>query len=171
MTDENIYMLVRAGSYISHYYIDTVIERHNKIIEYMEETFVPNVEEILLKVINLYHVTIERESCVIGRCDKFLTKYFVNDTFMEDYIYRFIGFRNTISEYYKIMNEHFDEKCKIIIDGKYPSPMIPINKIFHISISFECNYIFMSSQIKGYEFNTCIYVEEKYRDSIRSIIG
>ena len=169
MTDEHIYMIVRAGNYVRQYYIYMVAGERNKIIEYMKETFVPSIEEILLKVINLYRVTIERESCVIGRCDKLFTKYFVNDTFMEDYIYRFIGFRNTISEYCKIMNEHFDEKCKITIDGKYPLFMIPIDEIFHISSGYK--YIIMSLRIKGYEFNTYIYVEEKYRDSIRSIIG
>ena len=38
---------------------------------------------------------------------------------MENYIYRFIGFWNTILEYCKIMSEYLDEMCKPIIDGKY----------------------------------------------------
>ena len=117
-------------------------------------------------MINLHNVTIERESCVIGR-DKYELIYFVNDTFMEDYIYRFIGFRNTILEYCKIMSEYIDEIDKPLIYGKYFLYRPSINSTFRISF---CNdRIIMCSNIKGYEFYVGIHVEKKYRDSVRLI--
>ena len=150
--------------------ISTIVEKHNEILDYIEEIFIPSVNEILLKVINLYNITIERESCVLGMktYSSFHKRYFVNDTFMEDYIYRFIGFRNTILEYCKIMDEYVDELFGPIINGKYFLYQPLINAIFHIN--FNKDTIYMSSSIKGYEFNVNIHVEEKYRDSIRSII-
>ena len=150
-------------------FADQYVENHNEILDYIEEIFVPNVDEILLKVINLYNITIERESCIIGRRGKYKNVYLVNDTFMEDYIYRFIGLRNTILEYCKIMDEYVDELFKPLDDGKYFLYKSSDCSIFRI-IFYGDDEIIMSSSIKGYEFYVNIHVEEKYRDSIRSIL-
>ena len=85
------------------YNIEDVIE----IEKYIEETFIPGVNEIMDQVINLYSVTLVMESCVIRSWD-YGPFFVVNDTFMEDYIYRFIGLRNKIEEYIKIYHEFIE---------------------------------------------------------------
>ena len=154
-----------------HVFPHEYIEKHNEILDYMEEVFVPSVEEILLKVKNLYNFTIEKESCVIRTHygpDEVFGKYFANDTFMEDYIYRFIGLWRIISEICKIVNEYVAEICKPIVGSKHDLYKPLISKIFHIG--FYKNYIIMHSSIEGYRFYVNIRVKKKYRDSIRSII-
>jgi len=148
---------------------DQYIEKHNEILDYMEETFVPNVEKILSEMINLYDVTIKRKSCVIGMDDK-RVQLFVNDTFMKEYIYKFIGFWRTISEYCKIMNEFVDEICKPIVDSKRDLYRTSVDRIFCIGLFSDDGFV-MCSHIEGYMFRVGIYIDEKYRKSIRPIIS
>ena len=73
--------------YVTHdteYNTEDVIE----IEKYIEETFIPSVNEIMDQIINLCNVTLVMGSCVI-RSETFGPFFVVNDTFMEDYIYRF----------------------------------------------------------------------------------
>ena len=159
-----IKLLRYLGRYVSP---DQYIEKHNEILDYMEETFVPNVQKILSEIINLYDVTIKGKSCVIGY-DKREHIYFVNDTFMEDYIYKFIGFKNRISEYCKIMSEYVDEICKPIVNSKHDLYRPSVDGIFNIDL-FGYGFI-MYSYIKGYTFSVNIHIDEKYRGSIMPII-
>ena len=152
MTNTDLYYYVS----LRIFELDDDIEKLKEIEKYIKETFIPSVDEILHQIINLYNITLAMESCVI------YSKYFgfgnrkiltVSDTFMEDYIYRFIEFKNKINEYVEIY-----KNC----DGsKYFNPFI--KWIFNIQYNDEGNYIVMNSYVNGYEFYCIIAVEEKFR--------
>ena len=142
--------------YNKEYNIDDVIE----IEKYIEETFIPGVSEIMDQIINLYNVTLVMGSCVIRSMDGIYGNYFVvNDTFMEDYIYRFIGLRNKIEEYIEIYHE-FIENIRPSMIKHYGSC---IHKIFDIKYREIGNSIYIRSDMKNYEFYCSIHLEEKFK--------
>ena len=142
--------------YNKEYNIDDVIE----IEKYIEETFIPGVSEIMDQIINLYNVTLVMGSCVIRSMDGIYGNYFVvNDTFMEDYIYRFIGLRNKIEEYIEIYHEFIENICPSMMEH-YRSW---VHRIFDIIYNEKENRIWMCSRTKNYDFYCGIHVEEKFR--------
>ena len=136
------------------YNIEDVIE----IEKYVEETFIPGVDEIMYQIFNLYNVTLGMKSCVI-RSDSRGSSFLVNNTFMEDYIYRFIELWNKIKEYIKIYHEFIVNICPSMFNY-YRSW---IGRIFIIRYCEIGNSICMHSRIKSYEFYCNIHVEEKFR--------
>ena len=93
------------------------------------------------------------ESCLINKKKHgWRDIIFVNDTFMEDYIYRFISLRKTLEEYVEIYNR---------FDIKYYEPMI--HNIFNIEYDWELNRIEMRSRIPGYTFDCRIAVRKKHQ--------
>ena len=136
------------------YNIEDVIEIEN----YVEETFIPGINEIMDRIFNLYNITLDMKSCVIHSDSRGLS-FLVNDTFMEDYIYRFIGLRNKIEEYIKIYNEFIENIRPSMVNYYYSW----IYRIFIIGYNEKENRIWMSSCLNGYDFYCDIHVEEKFR--------
>ena len=135
-----------------------IFEYSIEVNNYFEETFIPGVNEIMDQIFNLYNITLFMKSCVI-HSDRRGLFFLVNDTFMEDYIYRFIGLRNKIKEYIKIYNEFIINTCPSMFKH-YKSY---IGKYLNIVYNEEENFICMYSNLNGYEFCCGIHVEEKFR--------
>ena len=93
------------------------------------------------------------ESCVIYKKKHgWLDIFFVNDTFMEDYIHRFISFGKKIEEYCEIYNK---------FDTKYYEPLV--HNLFNIGYDKKRNRINMRFYTSGYEYHCRIDVKKKYR--------
>ena len=139
----------RLDKYIMEQYSEQKIE----IEKYIEETFIPSVNEIIDQVINLNNITLCMKSCVnYSKKGTVPEIHVVNDTFMEDYIYRFISLRKKIEEYIEIYNK---------FDKKYYEPMI-LN-IFGIEYDVRRNRIEMFSRTPGYTFHCRIGVKKKFQ--------
>ena len=139
---------------------DVCIEEINEVDKYIKETFIPGVDEILLQIINLYNIIILMESCLINKKKHgWRDIIFVNDAFMEDYIYRFISLRKILEEYVDIY---------YMFDIKYYEPMI--HNIFSIEYDWKLNCIEMRSRIPGYIFYCRIAVIKKKHQHFRNIL-
>ena len=92
--------------FVKDYGIDD--ERYKEIDDYIRHTFFPSVNEVILNAINLLNTTIIMGSCVIKQLDS-LPATIVNDTFMDVYLPKFIDYRYTINEYYRILMDYINE--------------------------------------------------------------
>ena len=145
-----IYNYVFPRPYLAQ---DVCVEEINEVDKYIKETFIPGIDEILHQIFNLYNITILMESCVRNtKKHGWRDIIFVNDTFMEDYIYRFISLRKKIEEYIEIYSK---------FDTKFYEPMI--RNIFNIEYDWRRNRINMCSRTPGHESYCKIGVRKKYQ--------